>query len=142
MYVQHLAVNGQTSTRPWLPSSFVNRGGNLQYALAATPDATWGSAPADAPPSLSTPPSITVTPPANGPGTTVTVTASSAMTGLRGPPSCILDGSTRLPLRPVTGGHSWSATVSQPGRHTVACTVSDNNGTVSHASITVTPSHH
>jgi predicted alpha-1,2-mannosidase len=142
MYVQHLAINGQTSTRPWLPSSFVNRGGNLQYTLAATPDATWGSAPGDAPPSLSTPPSITVTPPANGPGTTVTVTASSAMTGLRGPPSCILDGSTPLLLRPVTGGHSWSATVSQPGRHTVACTVSDNNGTVSHASITVTPSHH
>jgi hypothetical protein len=142
MYVQQLAVNGQTSSRAWLPSSFVNKGGHLQYTLAATPDPTWGTAPADAPPSLSTPPSITVTPPADGPGTTVTVTASSVMSGLRGPPSCTLDGSTSLPLRPVRGGHSWGMTVSKPGPQTVACTVTDNDGTVSHASVTFTPSHH
>jgi predicted alpha-1,2-mannosidase len=142
MYVQQLAVNGQTSRRAWLPSSFVNKGGHLQYTLAATPDPTWGTAPADAPPSLSTPPSITVTPRADGPGTTFTVTASSVMSGLRGPPTCTLDGGTRLALRPLTGGHSWAATVSHPGRHTVACTVSDNDGTPAHANITVALSHH
>ncbi|HEY1465833.1 MAG TPA: hypothetical protein VGF11_02165, partial [Acidimicrobiales bacterium] len=137
-----LAVNGQTSTSVWLPSSFVSRGGDLQYTMAATPDPTWGTAPTDAPPSLSTPPSITVTPPTGGPGSTVTVTASSVMSGLRGPPSCTLDGSTSLPLRPLRGGHSWVMTVSEPGGHTVACTVADNEGTVSHASTNVTIVHH
>lgn len=140
MYVQHLAVNGQTSTSPWLPSSFVNRGGNLQYTLAATPDPTWGTDPADAPPSLSTPPSVTLTPTAGEPGS-VTVRASQPMSGLRGPPSCILDGTTRLPIHPARRGHSWATIVSEPGRHTVACTVSDNDGNASHASISLTIGH-
>ncbi|MFI1356728.1 GH92 family glycosyl hydrolase [Streptomyces sp. NPDC020898] len=51
-YVHSLAVNGRTTTRPWLPTSFVRRGGTLDYTLAATPNPTWGSAPSDAPPSF------------------------------------------------------------------------------------------
>ncbi|WP_225978576.1 GH92 family glycosyl hydrolase [Gandjariella thermophila] len=51
-YVTGLTVNGQPSTRPWLPESFVNTGGTLDYTLSATPDTTWGSAAADAPPSF------------------------------------------------------------------------------------------
>ncbi|WP_329269726.1 GH92 family glycosyl hydrolase [Streptomyces sp. NBC_01451] len=51
-YVRSLAVNGRTSDRPWLPASFVRRGGTLDYTLAATPDPTWGTAPSDAPPSF------------------------------------------------------------------------------------------
>jgi predicted alpha-1,2-mannosidase len=51
-YVTGLKVNGQPSTRPWLPESFINNGGTLDYTLSATPDTTWGSAPADAPPSF------------------------------------------------------------------------------------------
>ncbi|MDX2546508.1 GH92 family glycosyl hydrolase [Streptomyces sp. WI04-05B] len=51
-YVQSLAVNGRTSDRPWLPASFVRRGGTLDYTLAATPNPTWGAAPSDAPPSF------------------------------------------------------------------------------------------
>jgi predicted alpha-1,2-mannosidase len=51
-YVTGLTVNGRTSTRPWLPESFVNTGGTLDFALSATPDTAWGSAPTDAPPSF------------------------------------------------------------------------------------------
>ncbi|NEC91209.1 GH92 family glycosyl hydrolase [Streptomyces sp. SID12501] len=51
-YVQSLTVNGRTSERPWLPASFVRRGGTLDYTLAATPNPTWGTAPSDAPPSF------------------------------------------------------------------------------------------
>ncbi|WP_369029490.1 GH92 family glycosyl hydrolase [Streptomyces adonidis] len=51
-YVHSLAVNGRTSTRPWLPASFVRQGGTLDYTLATTPHPTWGKAPSDAPPSF------------------------------------------------------------------------------------------
>lgn len=51
-YIQSLAVNGRTSTRPWLPASFVRNGGTLDHTLSTTPNPTWGTAPADAPPSF------------------------------------------------------------------------------------------
>ncbi|XVS66927.1 lectin [Actinosynnema sp. CA-299493] len=50
-YVQSLRVNGAASTKPWLPASFVASGGTLDFGLGATAS-TWGSAPADAPPSF------------------------------------------------------------------------------------------
>ncbi|WP_223198999.1 GH92 family glycosyl hydrolase [Solihabitans fulvus] len=52
-YVTGLKVNGQSSTRPWLPESFVANGGTLDYTLSSTPDTAWGSTSADAPPSFS-----------------------------------------------------------------------------------------
>jgi predicted alpha-1,2-mannosidase len=52
-YVTGLKVDGQPSTRPWLPESFINNGGTLDYTVSATPDTTWGAAPADVPPSFS-----------------------------------------------------------------------------------------
>jgi predicted alpha-1,2-mannosidase len=51
-YVQSLTVNGASSTRPWLPESFVTGGGTLTVTLGATPNTSWGSSPADAPPSF------------------------------------------------------------------------------------------
>lgn len=51
-YVQSLTVNGASSTRPWLPESFVTGGGTLGYTLSASPHPSWGSAAADAPPSF------------------------------------------------------------------------------------------
>ncbi|MFC3574747.1 GH92 family glycosyl hydrolase [Streptomyces yaanensis] len=51
-YIQSLRVNGRTSDRPWLPASFVRDGGRLDYALSGTPNRTWGTDPADAPPSF------------------------------------------------------------------------------------------
>jgi putative alpha-1,2-mannosidase len=50
-YVQSLKVNGQPSTRAWLPPEFIANGGTLDYTLASTPNVAWGAAPADAPPS-------------------------------------------------------------------------------------------
>ncbi|MFF9208129.1 MULTISPECIES: glycoside hydrolase domain-containing protein [unclassified Streptomyces] len=51
-YVHSLRVDGRTSDRPWLPASFVQHGGRLDYTLSTTPDRSWGSDPADAPPSF------------------------------------------------------------------------------------------
>lgn len=51
-YITSLKVNGRTSRRPWLPASLVRDGGRLDYTLSGTPDKTWGSDPADAPPSF------------------------------------------------------------------------------------------
>jgi predicted alpha-1,2-mannosidase len=50
-YVQRLLVDGQPSTHPWLPPSFVAHGGTLTYTLSNMPDPAWGSAASDAPPS-------------------------------------------------------------------------------------------
>ncbi|MEU1040473.1 GH92 family glycosyl hydrolase [Streptomyces sp. NPDC005907] len=53
-YVHALKVDGRSSDRPWLPASFVRKGGTLDYTLSGTPDKEWGSAPEDAPPSFRT----------------------------------------------------------------------------------------
>ncbi len=50
-YVQRLKVNGRESTKPWLPESFVQRGGLVEFSLGTTPNTSWGTAAADAPPS-------------------------------------------------------------------------------------------
>ncbi len=50
-YIQSLKVNGKTSTKPWLPPSFVAHGGTLDFTLGTTANTTWGASPADAPPS-------------------------------------------------------------------------------------------
>ncbi|WUD78155.1 GH92 family glycosyl hydrolase [Streptomyces sp. NBC_00510] len=51
-YVRSLKVNGRASDRPWLPASFVEDGGRLDYTLSRTADRTWGADAADAPPSF------------------------------------------------------------------------------------------
>lgn len=51
-YTVGLEVNGQKSTRPWLPESFVTSGGTLHFMVSDRPDPNWGAAPADAPPSF------------------------------------------------------------------------------------------
>ncbi|GAA3826949.1 GH92 family glycosyl hydrolase [Streptomyces chiangmaiensis] len=51
-YVRSLKVDGRVGDRPWLPASFVRDGGRLDYALSAAPNRTWGTDPADAPPSF------------------------------------------------------------------------------------------
>lgn len=51
-YIQSLKVNGQSSTKPWLPSSFVQQGGTLDFTLSNTPNTSWGAAATDAPPSF------------------------------------------------------------------------------------------
>ncbi|MER6028472.1 GH92 family glycosyl hydrolase [Streptomyces sp. NPDC001851] len=51
-YVHALKVNGVSSSRAWLPESFVREGGTLDYTLSDTPDTAWGAAAGDAPPSF------------------------------------------------------------------------------------------
>ncbi|WNI26177.1 GH92 family glycosyl hydrolase [Streptomyces sp. ITFR-16] len=51
-YIHGLKVNGRTSTKPWVPASLVARGGTLDFTLGTQADTSWGSAPADAPPSF------------------------------------------------------------------------------------------
>jgi predicted alpha-1,2-mannosidase len=53
-YVTGLTVNGQPDQRTWLTQDQVAHGGRLNYTVAATPG-TWGTAPADAPPAVTTP---------------------------------------------------------------------------------------
>lgn len=51
-YIRHLKVDGRTSSRPWVPASFVEHGGTLDFGVGDKPDKKWGAAPADAPPSF------------------------------------------------------------------------------------------
>ncbi|MFI5754940.1 GH92 family glycosyl hydrolase [Streptomyces sp. NPDC051569] len=51
-YIQSLKTNGRKSTKPWVPASFVTNGGTLDFTLGSEPNTSWGSAPADAPPSF------------------------------------------------------------------------------------------
>ncbi|MEU8612658.1 GH92 family glycosyl hydrolase [Actinoplanes sp. NPDC048791] len=48
-YVQGLKLNGSTLRRSWLPESFVQTGGTVTFALAASPNKTWATASADLP---------------------------------------------------------------------------------------------
>ncbi len=50
-YVQSLKVNGNDSTKPWLPADFILNGGTVDYTLASTANTSWGTSAADAPPS-------------------------------------------------------------------------------------------
>ncbi|MFE0488826.1 GH92 family glycosyl hydrolase [Streptomyces griseoaurantiacus] len=51
-YIHSLEVNGKRTQHTWLPASFVRDGGRLDYTLSSTPDKTWGTRAADAPPSF------------------------------------------------------------------------------------------
>ena len=51
-YVQSVKVNGKSATKTWLPESFVENGGMVEFELSATPDKQWGASPEDAPPSF------------------------------------------------------------------------------------------
>ncbi|HEX3791244.1 MAG TPA: GH92 family glycosyl hydrolase [Pseudonocardiaceae bacterium] len=51
-YVTSLQVDGSPTDLPWLPESFAQNGGTLDFGLSSTPDTGWGSAAGDAPPSF------------------------------------------------------------------------------------------
>ncbi|MGH8427950.1 MAG: GH92 family glycosyl hydrolase [Gammaproteobacteria bacterium] len=59
-YVQALSLDGKSYTRPWLPPSFAEHGGRLDFTLGTKPDMQWGSASKDAPPSFPPPDESTV----------------------------------------------------------------------------------
>ncbi len=51
-YIRSLEVNGAKSTKTWLPESFVEHGGTLEFELSASPDKSWGIHTEDEPPSF------------------------------------------------------------------------------------------
>jgi putative alpha-1,2-mannosidase len=51
-YIQSLKVNGKPTTKTWLPETFVEHGGALDFTLSPTPNKQWGTSPQDAPPSF------------------------------------------------------------------------------------------
>ncbi|WP_307872978.1 GH92 family glycosyl hydrolase [Paractinoplanes ovalisporus] len=48
-YVQSTRLNGSRLTRSWLPESFVQRGGTLDFTLGTTANTSWATGPADLP---------------------------------------------------------------------------------------------
>ena len=54
-YVQSLALNGQDYNSPWIPWDSVSGGATLDFSLDASPNMSWGSDPAVAPPSFDVP---------------------------------------------------------------------------------------
>ena len=51
-YVQGLKLNGQATSRTWLPESFADHGGILEFELGAAPNMQWGNQAGDEPPSF------------------------------------------------------------------------------------------
>ena len=54
MYIQSATLNGKPWNKPWFSHSDIASGGKLVLTMGPQPNKTWGSKPADAPPSMST----------------------------------------------------------------------------------------
>jgi predicted alpha-1,2-mannosidase len=52
-YIQSAQLNGKTWSKAWFPHEEIANGGSLVLEMGDKPNFTWGSAPADAPPSMS-----------------------------------------------------------------------------------------
>jgi putative alpha-1,2-mannosidase len=52
-YVQSMSIDGTASTGLWLPLQTLRRANTVRFTMGTQPNMDWGSAPADAPPSLS-----------------------------------------------------------------------------------------
>ncbi|HUZ45042.1 MAG TPA: GH92 family glycosyl hydrolase [Terriglobia bacterium] len=52
-YIQSVKLNGHEHSKNWIGFQSITAGGRLQFALGREPNKSWGSAPQDAPPSLS-----------------------------------------------------------------------------------------
>jgi predicted alpha-1,2-mannosidase len=52
-YIQSVALNGNGHRENWVSFHDISAGGALHFVLGAKPNTAWGSAPGDAPPSLS-----------------------------------------------------------------------------------------
>jgi predicted alpha-1,2-mannosidase len=52
-YIQSAKLDGRAHARPWVRFGDISKGGTLAFKMGSTPNRQWGSAKADAPPSLS-----------------------------------------------------------------------------------------
>jgi putative alpha-1,2-mannosidase len=55
IYIQSATLNGKPWNKPWFSHAEIAGGGKLVLEMGATPNKKWGSAPGDAPPSMSQP---------------------------------------------------------------------------------------
>lgn len=53
LYIQSATLNGQPLNRPWFNHNEIAQGATLVFKMGARPNPNWGSAPDDAPPSMS-----------------------------------------------------------------------------------------
>ncbi len=53
VYIQSATLNGRPWTQPWFRHADIANGATLELVMGAKPNPAWGSAPGDAPPSLS-----------------------------------------------------------------------------------------
>jgi predicted alpha-1,2-mannosidase len=54
-YIQSAQLNGEPLNKPWFRHADIDQGGTLALEMGDKPNLTWGSAPDDAPPSMSDP---------------------------------------------------------------------------------------
>jgi putative alpha-1,2-mannosidase len=52
-YIQSAQLNGKRLDTPWFSHAAITEGGSLVLEMGDKPNKTWGSAPAEAPPSMS-----------------------------------------------------------------------------------------
>ncbi len=52
-YIQSVKLNGNDQQHNWITYQDMTNGGTLHFVLGSDPNQAWGSAPQDAPPSLS-----------------------------------------------------------------------------------------
>ncbi|MBC7398539.1 MAG: glycoside hydrolase family 92 protein, partial [Mucilaginibacter sp.] len=52
-YIQSAVLNGKPLNKAWMVNDDLIRGGRLTLVMGSRPNKSWGSAPADAPPSMS-----------------------------------------------------------------------------------------
>ena len=53
IYIQSATLNGKPWNKPWFSHADIAGGGRLIFKMGSAPNRTWGSAPEDAPPSMS-----------------------------------------------------------------------------------------
>jgi putative alpha-1,2-mannosidase len=52
-YIQSATLNGKPLNKPWFEHKDISSGGTLVLEMGSHPNLQWGSAPQDAPPSMS-----------------------------------------------------------------------------------------
>ena len=54
IYIRSASIDGRPLNKPWFPETAVTNGGLWKLAVSSRPNRSWGAAPEDAPPSMST----------------------------------------------------------------------------------------
>jgi hypothetical protein len=107
LYVTGMRVNGRATSATWLPESFAQHGGTVDFTMAAQPG-SWGTGPDDAPPSFTTGTdaynNIGATPAGEGATGSFDASNNTYQTGLLPQPGA----SVALPGTPIT--YTWPDT--------------------------------